>query len=83
MELANGYRELTDVDEQRQRFDHDNALLQDAGNSPRDADARLLQALQHGLPMCSGVALGVDRLLMLQLGLERLADVISFDWSRA
>jgi lysyl-tRNA synthetase class 2 len=61
MELANGYCELTDACEQRQRFERDNALRRERGQSERPVDECLLAALEHGLPDCAGVALGIDR----------------------
>ena len=82
LELANGFHELNDADEQRTRFGRDlghrqrRALLQ-----PPD-DERLLAALPK-LPDCSGVALGVDRLLMAMLGSDRIADVLAFPFVRA
>ncbi len=82
VELANGYFELTDAVEQRRRFEADNARLEAAGIAPRPIDEALLAALEAGLPECSGVALGLDRLVMLKLGAERLEDVLSFDWGR-
>ena len=82
VELANGYFELTDAEEQRRRFEADNARLEAAGEAPRPIDEQLLAALQSGLPDCAGVALGLDRLLMLKLGATRLEDVLSFDWHR-
>ncbi|MGM0614700.1 MAG: EF-P lysine aminoacylase EpmA [Pseudomonadota bacterium] len=78
VELANGYDELTDADEQRQRFEADNAQRQALGLEEVDIDERLLQALAHGLPEGAGVALGMDRLIQQALGKPRLADVISF-----
>jgi lysyl-tRNA synthetase class 2 len=83
LELANGYLELTDASELAQRFATDNRQLQSRGSAMRPVDERLLQAMQAGLPDCSGVALGVDRLLMLQLTATGLGDVLSFDWHRA
>ena len=83
VELANGYCELTDAAEQAARFARDNELLTQAGSAPRAVDERLLQALEQGLPACSGVALGLDRLLMVLTGAASLADVMSFDWDRA
>lgn len=77
MELANGYDELLDSQAQRERFMHE---LQGTG---RPCDERLLSALTHGLPECSGVALGLDRVLMHILDAASIAQVISFDWSRA
>ena len=46
-------------------------------------DEALLAALEHGLPECSGIALGVDRLLMLATGARDIRQVLSFDWERA
>ncbi len=83
LELANGYCELTDADELAQRFAMDNRQLQRAGSAARPVDQRLQQAMRAGLPDCSGVALGVDRLLMLQLAATGLGEVLSFDWQRA
>ncbi len=83
MELANGYCELTDAREQRQRFERDNTLRRARGQCERPVDERLLQALAHGLPACSGVALGIDRLLMLATGASDIRDVLAFDWERS
>nr|VFK30196.1 MAG: lysyl-tRNA synthetase, class 2 [Candidatus Kentron sp. MB] len=65
IELANGYHELADSREQRHRFlaDREKRSQRQLPNLPMDE--RLLAALEHGLPDCAGVALGVDRLLML------------------
>jgi lysyl-tRNA synthetase class 2 len=83
MELANGYQELTDAVEQRQRFAHEQQLLGEKGLPVRDSDARLLAALENGLPDCSGVALGIDRLLMLQLGVNSIEQVLAFSAQHA
>jgi len=83
LELANGYRELGDAAEQRRRFAADNARRRRRGQPERPADERLLAALAAGLPDCSGVALGVDRLLMLQTGRSDIREVLAFDWSRS
>lgn len=82
LELANGYCELTDATEQRERFLRDNSLRRERGQSERPADENLLAALAHGLPDCSGVALGLDRLLMLANGASDINQVLAFDWSR-
>lgn len=82
LELANGYFELADPAEQRRRFEADNRRLSDRQDNPRPIDPWLLAALDSGLPDCAGVALGLDRLLMLMQGSERLESVLSFDWSR-
>lgn len=83
LELANGYQELCDADELRRRFAHHNAQRQRLGKPPVVVDERLLAAMAEGLPQCSGVALGVDRLLMLIAGVEHIDDVLDFPWSRA
>jgi lysyl-tRNA synthetase class 2 len=83
MELANGYCELTDAREQRQRFERDNAVRRGRGQCERPVDERLLAALAQGLPDCSGVALGVDRLLMLVSGMSDIRNVLAFDWERS
>jgi len=83
MELANGYCELTDAGEQRRRFAADNARRRARGQPEVPVDERLLAALEHGLPACSGVALGVDRLLMLKTGATDIREVLAFDWERA
>lgn len=78
VELANGFHELRDAEEQRRRFQQDNQQRQREGLPPQPIDHRLLAALQAGLPDCSGVALGVDRLLMLAFGVPRIPSVIAF-----
>lgn len=78
IELANGYDELTDAEEQRLRFSEDNTERQRLGLPEVDVDEHLLAALQHGMPESAGVALGVDRLLQLALGKARLEDVLTF-----
>ncbi len=83
MELANGFFELGDAAEQRRRFERDNQRREDAGLPRRPLDEALLQALEAGLPDCSGVALGIDRLLMLQRGESDIRRVLAFDWERA
>lgn len=83
IELANGFYELTDANEQRHRFAADNHKRAALGREPRAADEWLLAALAHGLPDCAGVALGVDRLLMLALGAQRIDEVIAFALPRA
>jgi len=82
-ELANGYHELTDAAEQRQRFERDLQLRQARGLPLPPLDERLLAALAAGMPECAGVALGVERLLMALAGTGRIADVLAFDFARA
>jgi lysyl-tRNA synthetase class 2 len=82
-ELANGFHELGDPTEQRARFEADRARRLAAGREAPPYDARLIEALKAGLPDCAGVALGVDRLLMLMLGLPDVAAAMAFDYGRA
>ena len=83
VELANGYFELLDAEEQRRRFEKDNDKRRLQGMAERPLDEKLLAALAAGLPSCSGVALGVDRLLMLKTGCEDLGQLLAFDWQRS
>lgn len=83
LELCNGYWELTDAAEQRERFDADNRLRQARGQATMEPDQAFLAALGVGLPECAGVALGLDRLLMLKLGASSIDDVLTFPWPRA
>lgn len=78
MEIANGYHELTDAAEQRRRFRADNDQRRQLGYPELPLDEALLAALAHGLPDCAGVALGLDRLLMVQLGVTDIAAVMPF-----
>ncbi len=81
-ELANGFYELCDAREQQQRFAQDNQQRVRAGKPAMPIDPHFIAALQHGLPECSGVALGIDRLLMKILDKAHIHEVLSFDWSR-
>ena len=78
LELANGFHELSDAREQLRRFQQDNLQREKMGLPVRVIDTRLLAALQAGIPNCSGVALGVDRVLMIAMGTESIKEVISF-----
>ena len=78
VELANGYHELTDPAEQQRRFESEASRRRIAGLPPMEIDERLTAALEHGLPPCAGVALGLDRLVMLALGIPCIEGVIAF-----
>lgn len=78
LELANGFHELTDAREQQRRFEQDNRQREKNGLPTRALDERFLAALQAGMPNTSGVALGVDRLIMIALGCSQIREVISF-----
>lgn len=78
MEVANGYWELCDADEQRQRFETDNQRRAALGKPLMTVDEDILSALSHGLSECAGVALGLDRVLMQLLGAKHISEVLSF-----
>ncbi|VFP83199.1 elongation factor P--(R)-beta-lysine ligase [Candidatus Erwinia haradaeae] len=78
IELANGFHELTDSHEQLQRFKKDNHKRAASGLPKQPIDTYLIDALSHGIPDSSGVALGIDRLVMLALQADQLSDVITF-----
>jgi len=81
-ELANGYHELTDATEQRERFERDNERRRARGQAALPLDERLLAALP-GLPACAGVALGIERLLMWLADTDAIADVLAFPFDDA
>lgn len=82
-ELANGYHELLDPDELSKRNSLNNQLRVKDGSPILPEGGRLLEAMRHGLPECAGVALGVDRLVMLATGAVAIKDVIAFPMDRA
>lgn len=83
IELANGFHELQDATEQRRRFEKNQSQREELGLNHMPIDELFLGALENGLPDCAGVALGLDRLLMLATQSEKIADVLSFDFTRA
>ena len=83
IELCNGYHELTDADILRERIEEQLALRAAAGLRPLPRDSRLLEVMDAGLPESSGVALGLDRLFMLALGLRTVEEVLAFPLARA
>ena len=78
VELANGFVELTDAKEQRRRFEADRARRRARGQAVPEADELLLEALGHGLPACAGVAMGLERVLMLDEGTADIRNVVTF-----
>lgn len=80
MELANGYWELTDAQEQSARFAADLAKREKEQLPTYPSDGKLLGALEHGLPDSAGVALGIDRLLMCIMGVSTIGEVLAFDF---
>lgn len=83
IELANGFNELSDANEQARRFASDNQQRTSLGKQQVPIDQSFLSALQSGLPACAGVALGLDRLLMLKNQCDKISQVIAFDIERA
>ena len=81
--MVNGFNELTDANEQVARFEEDNVKRAAQGLSTRRIDKNFIAALNHGLPQCSGVALGIDRLVMLALDIKEISEVQSFSIERA
>ena len=77
MELANGFTELTDAGEQRARFLQDNQRRLEQGLADYPVDEAFLQALEQGMPECAGVALGLDRLMMVMLEVDDISQVLS------
>jgi lysyl-tRNA synthetase class 2 len=72
LEVANGYDELLDAKELRKRFEYDNQQRLKLGKAEMPIDEKLLAAMDLGLPPCTGVALGLDRLLMLAMNKESI-----------
>jgi len=83
VELANGYHELLDADELRNRNERVNAQRTEDGVAALPVESRLLKAMDEGLPACSGVAMGIDRLAMVLLGKSSIRDVVAFPIDRA
>ncbi len=83
IELANGYHELTDANELRRRFALANEQREADGKRRLPEVSRLMAAMEHGLPPCTGVALGFDRLVMIAAGAKTIAEVMAFPFDRA
>ena len=83
VEIANGFVELTDAHALRARFAEDQAWRRRQGRPVPAMDERLLAAMEAGLPACAGVAMGLDRLIMLREGADSLEAVLAFPWNRA
>lgn len=82
IELANGFHELADANEQRARFEKNVHERKEAGMTEMHIDEFFLSALTSGLPDCAGVALGMDRLILLAANASSLKDILSFDFTR-
>ncbi len=83
MEIANGFHELTDADEQLARFEQDLTLRKKENRPDLPIDHLFLDALKQGLPDCAGVAVGIDRLLMVITGTNDIREVLGFPIERA
>jgi len=83
MELANGFHELIDAEEQAERFHSQQLQRKELGLPGIPADHHLIEALKHGMPECAGVAIGLDRLLMVITGAEHINEVLTFPFDRA
>ena len=82
LELANGYVELLDAKEQIDRFESDQESRQRAGKPQRPIDELLVGAMQSGLPACAGVSVGLDRLHMLNEGIDDIRRTLCFPFER-
>jgi lysyl-tRNA synthetase class 2 len=83
IEIANGFQELTDAKQQRVRFVEDNRRRRESQQREMPMDEHLLSALAHGMPDCSGIALGLDRLLMVLTDTPDIRQVITFPIGQA
>ena len=83
MELANGFHELSDAEEQAERFQKEQEFRRKSGLAGIPSDQHLIAALKQGLPDCAGVAMGFDRLLMVLTGVKHINDVLTFPFDRA
>jgi elongation factor P--(R)-beta-lysine ligase len=83
IELANGWEELADAAQNVARAEEENAQRSTLGKQPIPLHPAFVRGLRKGLPACSGVALGLDRLIMLAAGAADIADVLTFPWDNA
>ncbi len=81
LELANGFHELTDATEQLQRFKQDQSKRKQLNLPQRDIDTFFINALKQGLPDCAGVAVGLDRIIMLACNANTIQSVLTFAWA--
>lgn len=83
VELGNGYHELADRHQQQKRFEQETLLREKNGDEKVDLDMRFMAALQSGLPDCSGIAIGLDLLLMVISQKNNIDEVIAFPFKNA
>ncbi len=82
MEICNAFSELNDPDDQRARFEEQAAMLSQGDEHAHPVDEEFLQALEHGMPPCGGLGLGVGRLAMALTGAAHLREVTLFPYMR-
>ena len=80
LELSDGFPSLRDPDLQARLFDRENARRRAEGRDPVALDERYLAALREGIPPGAGMALGIDRLVMILTGKEQIRDVLALAW---
>ena len=80
IELANGFGELTDPEEQLSRFQSDLELREKTSRQPVPLDDKFIQSLKEGMPHSAGMALGLDRLLLWLTGTKNISQVLTFSW---
>lgn len=80
VEIANGFHELCDAKEQMSRFEEDNRKRKIKGQNEMPIDKRLVNSLEHGLPECAGIAVGLDRLFMKMKGRNSIEEVVTFSY---
>lgn len=83
LEIANGYDELADPEEHRRRFATEDGLRVNHGLESLPIDDFLIAAMESGFPDCAGVAVGLDRLIMVAAGVHSIKDVITFPFENA
>jgi lysyl-tRNA synthetase class 2 len=83
LELCNGYQELTDVEELQRRERIQNSVRIDSHYDSLPGASRMMEAMKSGLPECSGVALGFDRLVMVATNSRTISEVLAFAADRA
>ena len=83
MELGNGYQELRDPKEYQRRFEAENRKRQVAGKTVPPLDEQWFMDMGLQLPACSGVAVGLDRLIQLGFGAKSLSEILEFPWKNS